>query len=279
MKYQIIADSSCEMPDGLREAVGGKNVPLTMRIGEKEFIDDEQLDLGDFLTQMETSKERITSACPAPAVFSEMFEKSDADTVFGITLSSRLSGSYNSALMGAKLAEDETDKEIHVFDSKSASAGEILIAMKIRELVEKGLERSEIIEKVESFIKTMKTFFVLETTDTFVKSGRIPALVGKAVTLLNIKFVLGSDGDGNVKVFSKAKGFNAAVKRMVDVIGEQAKNLHERTLVITHCDNEEYANLVAQMVRNLYNFKDIVISKTAGLSSMYAGRGGIILAF
>ncbi|MBQ2774551.1 MAG: DegV family protein [Clostridia bacterium] len=279
LDYQIIADSSCEMSDDLREAARGKNVPLILRIGEKEFIDDENLDIADYLRQVDESKERITSACPSPDAFAQAFKNSEAENVFSITLSSRLSGSYSSAVMGAQIAEEESDKKVHIFDSKSASAGEMLIAIKIREFVEKGLDRAEIIEKVENFIKEMKTHFVLETTDYLVKNGRIPSLLGKAVTLLNIKFVLGDDGDGKIKIFSKAKGFNAAIKRMIEVIGEQSKNLHERTLVITHCENEAAAQYVAKAVKELYNFKEIIISKTSGLSSMYAGRGGVILAF
>lgn len=279
MNYQIIADSSCEMPEELRKAVKGVIVPLVIRIGDKELIDDENLDVLDMLSQIEATKEKISSACPSPGAFEEAFEDSDADCIFGITLSSRLSGSYNSALMGAKMAMEETGKKIHIFDSKSAAAGEVLVAAKIRELADAGCSFEEIVEKVEEFIKTVKTYFVLDTPENLVKNGRIPFLLGKAITMLNIKLVLGSDGDGNIKQFSKAKGFNAAIKRMLSVIGDFSTDTQSRTLVISNCENRETAELVKKNAEEMYHFKDILISDTMGLSSMYASRKGIIIAF
>ena len=279
MNYQIIADSSCEMPQELRNAVKGVNVPLIVRIGDKELIDDENLDVLDMLSEIEQTKEKISSACPSPGAFEDAFEASDADYIFSITLSSRLSGSYNSALMGAKMAMEETGKKIHVFDSKSAAAGEVLVADKIRELADEGCSFEEIVEKVEEFIKSIKTYFVLDTPENLVKNGRIPFLLGKAITMLNIKLVLGSDGDGNIKQFSKAKGFNAAIKRMISVIGDFSTDTENRTLVISNCDNMETAEMVKKTAEEMYHFKNVIISDTQGLSSMYASRKGIIIAF
>lgn len=279
MNYQIIADSSCEMPEDLRNACKGVNVPLVVRIGDKELIDDKNLDILDMLSQIEATKDKISSACPSPGAFEEAFENSDADYIFGITLSSRLSGSYNSAIMGANMAMEETEKKIHIFDSKSAAAGEVLIANKIRELADAGCSFDEIVEQVEEFIKTIKTYFVLDTPENLVKNGRIPFLLGKAITMLNIKLVLGSDGDGNIKQFSKAKGFNAAIKRMIDVIGDFSKDTAERTLVISNCDNREKAEEIKNTCEEKYHFKNVLISDTMGLSSMYASRKGIIIAF
>lgn len=279
-EHQLIADSCCELTPELIEALDAKSVPLSMLTGSHVFVDDENLDVEYFLETMLASSELTKSACPSPSQYCDAFLSGSANSVFGVTLSSRLSGSYNSAIQGKMLAEEENpEKQIHVFDSKSASAGEVLVSLKIKELAEQGLPRKSIISSVEKFIKEIHTYFILENTDTLVKNGRIPSFLGKAVSLLNLKFILGSDGDGNVKLFSKARGFGNGIKKMADLVAEQIEETKDKTLVITHCFNEEYANILKNFVEATCQFKQILIYKTRGLSSMYAGRGGVIMAY
>lgn len=278
MNYTLVADSCCELTDDLKTQLGAVSVPLTLMLGDELFVDDDTLDTDRFFERVAATKILPKSACPSPGDYAQAFLSNDADTVFAVTLSSELSGSYNSAVLGKKIAE-ENGKKVHVFNSKSASAGELAVALKIKELIDAGADTPAIITQTERFIAQEKTFFVLENTDNLVKNGRMNAWLSKALVMLNMKLILGSDGAGNIKMFSKARGSVLALKKLAETIGEHCADAKNKTLVITHCRNPEGVKLLQSAVEALCQFKDIVVRPTGGLSSMYADIGGIITAF
>ena len=278
MKYQLIVDSCCELTEELKESLDAKSIPLKMIIGEKEYVDDENLDLEEFLRVLKTVKVLPKSSCPSPGDYADAFIASEADFVFVVTLSARISGSYNSAMQGKQIAE-ESGKKIHIFDSKSASAGELLIALKIKELVEKGLETQEIIDGVEAFIAKSVILFALENTDNLVKNGRMNSFLGKALTMLNIRLILSSDGDGNIKLVSKVRGGSEnTIAKLADKIVENCGETKGKTLVITHCKNIVAVKALIKIVKERCSFSQIVVMPTGGLSSMYADIGGVLAA-
>lgn len=280
MNFKLVADSCCDMTDALRKKLGLISVPLKMTLGDEEFVDDQSLDVSHFISRMKAYKGRAISSCPSPAEYSDAFLSSGTDpaTTFAITLSSNLSGSYGSAMAGKEMAE-EHGADVHVFDSKSASAGEILIALKIKEMIEKGWEKLEIIEKMNAFIAGMKTFFVLENLDNLIKNGRMTRIVAHLATIMHIRPILGSDGDGNIALFSKVRGSRQALEKLADTIRESGKNTEGETMVITHCNNLPGANLLRQLIAEKYKFSQIHIVPTRGLSTMYANDGGIIMSY
>lgn len=181
--------------------------------------------------------------------------------------------------MQGKLIAEEAGKKIHVFDSKSASAGELLIALKIKELVEKGLETQEIIDGVEAFIDKSIILFALENTDNLVKNGRMNSFLGKALTMLNIRLILSSDGNGNIKLVSKVRGGSEkAIENLADKIVERCGETKGQTLVITHCKNTLAVKALIKSVKERCSLGQIVIMPTGGLSSMYADIGGVLAA-
>ena len=279
VKYQLIVDSCCELTDELKESLNAVSVPLKMIIGDEEYVDDKDLDIDGFLNVLKTVRVLPKSSCPSPGEYADAYLKSDADFIFSVTLSSQISGSYNSAVQGKQIAE-ESGRKIHIFDSKSASACELLIALKIKELIDKGLNPEEIITQTDAFIETTKIFFVLENTDNLVKNGRMNAFLGKALAMLNIRLILGSDGKGNIKLVSKVRGGSAnAIARLAETITETCGEIRGQTLVITHCKNPEAVKSLLKMVKSTCNFKQIVVQPTGGLSSMYADIGGVLAAF
>lgn len=277
MEYKIVADSCCDMTPELRERLGVISVPLILTLGEQSLIDDEALDLPDFMNKMKNCTGKIGSAAPSPHLYKEAFEGEHPS--FGITLSSKLSGSYNSAMLGKSLAEEENGADIHVFDSKSASAGEILVALKIRGMIEQGFQKAKIISSVESFIREMKTYFVLENVDNLRKNGRLSKIAGKLISVLNIKPVMGSDGDGSIALFSYARETSQIISKLVDTIEKSGKPTEGEALVITHCNNPGLAEKLADAIESRYRFKEILTVPTRGLSSLYADDKGIIMAF
>ena len=125
----------------------------------------------------------------------------------------------------------------------------------------------------------MKTFFVLESLDNLIKNGRITKTKALIANVLNLKPIMGEDGEGNIRLVENVRGTKKAFKRLVEIIGETGGKLEEKILAISHTNAEERAENLKRDIQSRYNFKDVIVVKTAGLSSAYAYDGGIILAF
>ena len=277
MEYKIITDSCADFTDELRADLGICSVPLTMRLGDKEFKDDEELKLDEFMAEMKACTAKVGSAAPDPHLYQEAMES--VPESFVVTLSSNLSASYSNAVIAKNDAEKSGAHSVLVFDSKSASAGETLIAMKIRELIDRALPKESIISTVENFIKNMKTYFVLENYDNLLKNGRLHKITGTLIRILNIKLLMGSDGNGNIKLYAKPKGIKQMIESLLTLIRESGKNFAEEKLVISHCNNRKLADDIKAAVKARFGFKDIIIVPTGGLSSLYADNQGVIVAF
>ena len=166
MSYKIVADSCCELPDKLRADDRIEFVPLGLEVGDYHIMDDENFDQAEFLRNVAERPECPKSYCPSPERYMEAYQ-TDAEHVYVITLSAKLSGSHNSAELGKKLYRDKYgEKQIHVVDSESACCGEGQIALKLMELEEQGLPFETIVERIEAFRSSMKTFFVLDNLET-----------------------------------------------------------------------------------------------------------------
>ena len=204
----------------------------------------------------------------------------EAGHVYVVTLSGKLSGSYNSAVLAAQLynEEHEQDKQIHVFNSKSASIGETLIGFKIQEMEESGASFDEVVDHVEEYISSMNTFFVLETLETLRKAGRLSNLKALVANTINIKPVMGSTKEGMIQQLGQARGMKKALNKMVEDMLKVTKNCENRVLAIAHCNCPERAQFVKEAIEKVAKFKKIVIVNTAGVSSMYANDGGLIMA-
>ncbi len=277
MNYTIIVDSCCDMTPKLAGRLGTTSVPLTMRLGNKEFTDDAALDLPGFMAEMKACKEKVGSASPSPVSYQEAMEA--AGHSFVVTLSSQLSGSYASAELGKTHAEESSGADTHVFDSKSASAGEVLVAVKIREMLSNGLPKEQIISAVNAFIDGMKTYFVLERYDNLLKNGRLNRITEKIISILHIKLVMGSDGNGNIALYAKPRGTKQMLDKLVALIKSSEKPTSGESMVISHCNNPSLAEQLKNAVKQHFDFKEIFIVPTGGISSLYADDKGIVMAF
>lgn len=277
--YQIVIDSCGELTEEQKNDGHFSTVPLELEVDGVCIRDDESFNQLDFIQRVKRSIRGPKSSCPSPESYMRAYE-GEGENVYVITLSSKLSGSYNSAQLGAKLynEEHEEKKNIHVFNSRSASIGETLIGCKVQELEESGLSFAEVVKGTEEYIGSMNTFFVLETLETLRKAGRLSNLKALVANTLNIKPVMGSTKEGAIQQLGQARGMTKALKKMVDNMLAVTKNCENRILAISHCNCPERAELVKQMIEKLAKFKRIVIVNTAGVSTMYANDGGIILA-
>lgn len=278
--YKIIVDSCGELPEELKQDGHFSTVSLELEVDGCRIIDDETFDQLDFLRRVKESPTGPKSSCPSPEQYMSAYE-GEAEHVYVVTLSDKLSGSYNSAVLGKNLYEEEhgaDGKKIYVFNSRSASIGETLIAIKAQEYEEAGLSFEEIVEKTESYIDSMNTYFVLETLETLRKAGRLTNLKAFIANTLNIKPVMGATDDGMICQLGQARGINKALEKMVQTMIDKTKDCETKILAISHCNCPERAQLVKEKIEKLAKFKKIIIINTAGISSMYANDGGVIMA-
>lgn len=284
MTYKIIGDSCLDLTEELKKDPGFQMIPLTLQVGNVQVIDDETFDQSAFIEMVKACPECPKTACPSPESFKKAYEEADADVVFVITLSNHLSGSYNSAVLAKELYEEEkkeagepVTKKIAVIDSLSASSGELDQALYIRDLCEQGLDFETVAEMAEAYSHRMKTYFVLETLDTLRKNGRLSGLQAFFATALNIKPVMGAE-EGVIIKLDQARGINKALQRMCDIAVKETGDTSGKRVVICHVNHQERALYVKAELEKRASFKEIVITEAAGVATVYANDGGIILA-
>ncbi len=276
MSFKIVVDSCCELPEKLLGDGRFERVPLGLEVGEYSIWDDDTFNQAEFLKKVAEYPKCPRSSCPSPERFMESYA-AEADHIYAVTLSSRLSGSYNSAVLGQKLYQEKhRGKKIHVVDSESASGGEAQIALKLMELEEAGLSFEAIVEKIEAFRDSLNTYFVLDNLETLRKNGRLSGVKALVASTLNIKPVMGADR-GEIIQRSQTIGIKKALSRMAELVVSEVKKPRERRLVITHCNAPERAEQVKKMVLQKLEFRECIIMDTRGVSSMYANDGGVIV--
>ena len=278
MSFHIVADSCCELTADMKKRGNIEIAPLTLEVGGESILDDETFDQKYFLKRVAECPECPKSACPSPDYFRKSF-LNGAERCYAVTLSAQLSGSYNSAVLGANLAQEENeDLKIHVFNSRSASIGETLIVKKIVECEEAGMSFERVGETVELYISTQNTYFVLENLETLRKNGRLSKAKALVASALKIKPVMGATPEGDIVQLDQARGINKALMKMVDAVVNDAQHVETKTLAVSHCNCPERAEMVKEALLERLAVQDVFVLDTQGVSSMYANDGGIIIA-
>ena len=278
LKGAIVADSCCDLWDiNTNDDIEFYSIPLPISVGSETFMDDEKLDVAKLVQTMNACAERSATACPSPDRFAEVFIKHDI--TFVVTLSSKLSGTFNSAMLARQLVlETHPDKQIHVINSNSASAGEVNITLKLLELMEAdGATFEGVADEIEKHKRSVATYFVLQRFDNMIKTGRMGRFAGFIAQTLLICPICGDDGDGMIKVYEKVRTPLRALRRMVEMLGDRV-NPEGRTLAICHCDNLSAAEFIKEQALKLYALKDVIIRPMRGVAAFYANHLGIVAA-
>ena len=277
MAYKIIGDSCTDITKEMKESGLVSLVPLTLSVENEIFVDDETFDQRLFIDKMKASEECPKSACPSPERYMREFE--GEEECYVITLSSKLSGSYNSAALARSMyLEEHPEAKIEIVDSRSASCGQMLIAVKIKELKDAGFSFEEVKENITRFRDEMETKFVLESLENLRKNGRLTHMSAMIANVLNIKPVMEAR-EGEIFKVDQARGMNKALIRMVEYIEADAKEATKKVLGISHCNNRERAEFVKHEILKRVPFKDCIIVDTAGVATLYANDGGIIVSY
>lgn len=276
MSYKIVVDSCCELPEEYMNDPRFERVPLGLEIGDYHILDDDSFEQADFLKRVAEYPGYAKSSCPSPERYMDAYNV-EAENIYVVTLSSKLSGSYNSAQLGKTLfIENYGEKNIHVVDSESASCGEMQIALKLMEFEEAGYSFEETIEKIEKFRDEINTYFVLDNLETLRKNGRLTGVKALVATTLNIKPVMGADKGTIIQRFQTI-GIKKALAKMADTVVAEVKDAKDKVLAISHCNCPERAEAVKDMILAKTEFKKVIVVDTRGLSSLYANDGGIIV--
>ena len=274
---KIVVDSGCDLPQDVLEQNGIEKAPLTLQLGDDIYVDDDSLDVGAYIDAMESYPGTPKTAAPSPQTFLEKFT---GDNVFIVTLSSKLSGTYNSAMLAKDLYMEEIgNRFVHVFDSLSASVAQYMIVEKILEISSsrETISPEAIVDGVNSYIKNLNTYFVLDRFDNLVKTGRVKPWIAKVASTLSIKPICKAH-EGEIALEYRVRGWSKAIPKLADIVCS-GSGFEDRILAISHVRALEKAQKLKEEVQKRVNFKKIVILECSGLTSTYAARGGLILSF
>lgn len=271
-KILIVADSSANIPTRLPDFAVA---PLKIIAGDREFVDDENLNVDEMVTFFDSYKERSKTSCPNPGDWLEAF--GDADDIFCVTITSGLSGSYNAACVAKGMYEaEQAGKRVFVIDSLSAGPELALIVEKLEELIAAGGSYEEICGEITGYTQKTGLFFALASLKNFAANGRVPVAVAKIAGLLGIRIVGKASQQGTLEPLDKCRGEGKALDRLLDHI--RSTGFSGGKVRIAHCQNEPAAQKLRELLLSHFPKADIAITKCLGLCSYYAEKGGLLVA-
>ena len=275
MKFKIVTDSSANLRS-IREDIDFQSVPLTIRVEDREFVDDETLDLDDMLETLATTKSKSSSSCPNVEDYLKAF--GDADRVFCITITSNLSGSFNAA----RIAKEEyeatyPDRKVYVIDSLSAGPELKLIAHRILEMIKSSAIYEDICKKIVEYQEKTHLIFCLESMKNLANNGRVSPLVAKLAGVLGIRAIGKASDVGTLEMLDKVRGEKGAVAKIFEHM--QAMGYKGGKVLIDNCCNLPAAKALQELVLNKFPKAQVIHDTCKGLCSFYAEKGGLMVGF
>ncbi len=271
---KIVADSSCDL--FTLEDISFASAPMKVITDGKEFTDAPALDVNEMVDYLYEYKGKSKSSCPNTSDWLDAF--SGADDIFCFTITSGLSGSYNSACAAKQIYESENDgARVHVFDTLSAGPEITLAIEKTAEYIKEGLPYEDICKNVSAYMKKTGLVFMLKSLKNFANNGRVSPVVAKIVGIAGIAIVGKATLEGTLEPMHKCRGERRALKTLVETL--ETEGFKKGKISISHCLNESAAENLKNAVLEKFKNARIEIHKTCGLCSFYAEKGGILLGF
>ena len=274
MSFKIVSDSSSDVRE--LSGVPFASAPLKVITDDKEYVDNNNLDVIEMLTDLKQYKGRSRSSCPSSGEYVEAF--GDAENVFCITITSGLSGSCNAANVAAKqYMEEHPDRKVHVIDSLSTGPENALIIEKLRDLILNGNDFESVKEKITDYNNHTRLIFALENMHNLANNGRVNPVVAKMAGILGIRAIGRASADGVLEMICKSRGpVNAANDILSNMIGDGYSGGRVK---IHHANNSAAAELLKGKIEEKYPDSKIEIATTGGLCSFYAEQGGLLVGF
>ena len=273
-KMKIVADTSCDL-FALKHTEFAC-APMKIITSEKEFADDETLDVAEMVDFLDRYNGKSKSSCPNTSDWLNAF--GDADDIFCVTITSGLSGSYNSACAAKKIFESENEgKRVFVIDTLSAGPEITLVIEKLEEYMENAVPYETICEKITQYMKKTGLIFMLKSLKTFANNGRVSPLVAKLVGIAGICIIGKASDEGTLEPMHKCRGEQRSLEALV--AGLESEGFRKGKISIGHCQNEAAAQQLKEMIRAKFQNVSIEIHKFRGLCSFYAEKGGVLVGF
>lgn len=278
MNYLIVADSSADLAlrDKSNQGIAFASVPLKIITSAKEYVDDESLNVEQMVDELEAYKGRSSSSCPNPADWLDAFE--GAQYVFCITITSGLSGSYNSACIAKEEYEEaHPDRKVFVIDSLSTGPEMHLIIEKLEKYIHDGMDFETICEKIQRYQKHTGLLFMLESMKNLANNGRVSPIAAKLAGMLGIRVIGKASDEGTLEQLEKVRGEGKALPAII----EQMKKLGYAggKVIIAHCINSGAAHKLKEQLKEEFKDAKIDIHPCRALCSFYAERGGLLIGF
>ena len=274
MAYKIVSDSSSDLL--VLDGVPFASAPLTIRTDEKEFTDNAALDITAMQDYLAAYKGKSSTACPSVGEYLAAF--GDAEEVYCVTITGKLSGSYNAACTAAKnYTEANPDRHVLVIDSISTGPESALLIEKLRALLLEKLPMAMVKEKLGEYQKKLHLFFALESMRNLANNGRVSPLVAKMAGMLGIRAIGKASDIGTLEMATKSRG----AKKMIADMVEHIKNtgFGGDRMKIHHCENLQIAEELKRAIVAAFPHAKPEIAEARGLCSFYAERGGLLVGF
>ena len=273
-KIKIVADSSANLL--ALKNVDFSSAPLKVITAEKEFVDDEALDLGAMVEYFSQYKGKSKTSCPNPADWVDAF--GDADDVFCVAITSGLSGSYNSACIAKQMYEADHDgARVYVVDSLSAGPELTLITEKLEQMILEGMAFEQLCQAIETYKQNTGLLFMLESLNNFAANGRVSPAVAKIAGVLGIRIVGKASVQGTLEPTDKCRG---EAKSLTTILAHlKAHGLSAGKVQIAHCSNEQAARKLKAMIQTEIPGASVAIGENRGLCSYYAEIGGLLVGY
>lgn len=279
-KFTIIADSSCDLKstDIINKHVDFITVPISYTLNNENFQDTEESDTSNLTAKMKESKSAPKSACPSVETFSETMRSAKTKEIFVITLSSKISGTYNSARLAAEDVHKEGKKKVFVFDSLTTSAGLARIIYKLIELIEKDdLDFEQICVKLPEVRSHNRIRFLLQDLGNLVKSGRMSKVLGIITSVIPLKLICGDNGEGEIKKYKQVIGVKKGIEALSEFPTADKAEISD-IIVISHCNNTEGAGVLKTLLEK-FGFNNIKTLLMRGIATFFANEKGIAIAY
>ncbi|CAB4367935.1 MAG: DegV family EDD domain-containing protein [Actinobacteria bacterium] len=275
MTVRIVTDSSCDLPQGMADALGIRIVPLSIRFGDTEYIDRTTITASEFWAKCAASPTLPETAAPSPGQFEETFRSLAADgatAIVVVSLSSSLSATMQSAELAARSVSPAID--VRVVDSRNASMGLGLIVLECAELAKTGASVDAVLAHAQSVIPRIRVFAALDTLDNLKKGGRIGGAKAMLATVMSIKPLI-SVTDGLVEEAGKQRTRSKALAHLIEILRSQEVPIERLSVLNAQCSD---VDAFITMVKDVYN-KEIIVGDIGAVIGTHAGQGTIGIVF
>ncbi len=273
-RIKIVADSSADLFS--LSSVDFESAPLKIITADKEYVDDENLDVKAMVDELGNYNGKSSTSCPNAADWLGAF--GDAEEIYCVTITATLSGSYNAAVLAKQTYEEQyPDRKVFVLNSLTAGPEIALIIDKIEELVLANKDFDCICKAITKYSAKTRLLFMLESMKNLANNGRVSPLVAKMAGLLGIRVVGKASDRGDLEPLNKCRGEKKALETIVSHM--KAIGCVDGSIRIAHCFNESAAKELAALLKNEFKNAKIKLYNCKALCSFYAEKGGLLVGF